>query len=267
MVEYISLSYWDLAFASVFILINGIISIAFQLGLAKKLFIVAIRMFVQLSIVALLLKSIFAISSLWLTLAVALIMGLFAGREILARQTRVIKGFWGYSIGAGSIMFAGFMVTIFALSTQIQPKPLYSPQFALPLLGMILGNLMTGVSLALDSLTSIFDREKNAIEARLLLGKTRYQAMLPFMRIALRAGFMPIINSMAAMGIVSLPGMMTGQILSGVDPQEAVKYQILILFLIAGATGLGVISSVFLSAYRLSDNRDRLRLDRLKIKK
>ena len=74
---------------------------------------------------------------------------------------------------------------------------------------------------------------------------------------------MPIINSMAATGIVSLPGMMTGQILSGVDPTEAVKYQLLVMFLIGGATGLGVLLATFGSVWRLTDERHRLRLERL----
>jgi putative ABC transport system permease protein len=74
---------------------------------------------------------------------------------------------------------------------------------------------------------------------------------------------MPIINSMAATGVVALPGMMTGQILAGVDPAEAVKYQILIMFLIAGATGTGVLLAVLGTAWRLTDDRHRLRLDRL----
>ena len=264
MTGYISLSYWDIALAAVFILLNGAISIAFRLGLAKKLFIVALRMVVQLSLVALILKTIFAISSPWLTALVAIMMGLFAGREIWARQERKLSGIWGYGIGAGTMMGAGIFVTLFALGTQIQADPWWNPQFALPLFGMILGNVMTGASLALDNLTSTLERERTAIEARLLLGKNRWQALLPFIRRALRAGFMPIINAMAAMGIISLPGMMTGQILSGIDPAEAVKYQILILLLIGGATGLGVIGATLLSAFRLSDNRDRLRLDRLK---
>jgi len=87
--------------------------------------------------------------------------------------------------------------------------------------------------------------------------------MRPFTRRALRTGFMPIINSMAATGIVSLPGMMTGQILSGVDPTEAVKYQLLVMFLIGGSTGLGVLMAVLGSVHRLMDDRHRLRLDRL----
>jgi putative ABC transport system permease protein len=263
MTSYISLSYWDLAAGAVFLVLNGMISIAFKLGLEKKLAIVSVRMVVQLLLVGMVLKWIFAISSPWLTAGVALMMGLLAGREIWARQDRRLSGVWGFGIGAGAMMFAGMFVAIIALNTQIQPDPWWSPRFALPLFGMILGNTMNGVSLALDSLTTTVDRERLAIEARLLLGKPRWRAMRPFIRTSLRAGFMPIINAMAAMGIVSLPGMMTGQILSGVAPQEAVKYQILILLLIGGATGLGVIGATLASAHRLTDDRHRLRLDRL----
>jgi putative ABC transport system permease protein len=85
------------------------------------------------------------------------------------------------------------------------------------------------------------------------------------MQEAMRRGFMPLINSMAAAGVVSLPGMMTGQILAGVPPGEAVRYQLLIMFLIAGATGLGVMSAVLSGAWRLTDARHRLRTDRLAV--
>lgn len=264
MTGYLSLSYFDLAMAAVFILFNGLISIAFKLGLAKKLLIVSLRMVVQLLLVGALLSWIFAVSSMWLTGLIALAMVLFAGREIWARQERRIAGIWGFGIGTSAMMFAGMLVALIALNTQIQPDPWWSPRYALPLFGMILGNTMTGVSLALDTLNGMVVREKTAIEARLLLGMNRWQAMRPFARASLRSGFMPIINSMAAMGIVALPGMMTGQILSGVAPQEAVKYQILVMFLIGGATGLGVIGATFAAVMRLSDDRHRLRLDRLK---
>jgi putative ABC transport system permease protein len=86
----------------------------------------------------------------------------------------------------------------------------------------------------------------------------------PSLRTALRDGMMPIINAMSAAGIVSLPGMMTGQILAGAEPTEAIKYQILIFFLIAGATALGVLVAVCGGAWRLTDSRHRLRLDRLR---
>lgn len=97
-----------------------------------------------------------------------------------------------------------------------------------------------------------------------MLGVTRQIAMAPVTREALRSALMPVINSMAATGVVSLPGMMTGQILGGVPPSEAVKYQILVMFLIAGGTGLGAVTAVLGGVYRLTDTRHRLRLDRFK---
>jgi putative ABC transport system permease protein len=260
---YIALTYWDIALAAVFLVLNGVLSIALNLGLERQLAIAAARMIVQLLLVGLVLKAIFAISALWLTALVALVMGAFAGREIWARQERRLAGAWGYGIGFGAMMMSGLLVTLVALTSQIQPDPWWSPRFALPLFGMILGNTMTGVSLGLDTLNGTLHRERRAIEAQLLLGNSCREAVTPFARKALRSGFMPIINSMAATGVVSLPGMMTGQILSGVEPTEAVKYQLLIMFLIGGATGLGVLGAVLASLWRLTDHRHRLRVDRL----
>ncbi len=263
MSSYISLTYFDLALASIFLMINGLLSIWLQLGLARKLLIASVRMIIQLVIVGLLLKSLFSIASPWLTLLVALAMLTIAGREVWARQERRLLGLWGYGIGTSAMVLAGAGITIIALSTMIGPSPWWTPRFALPLLGMVLGNAMTGISLALDTLHSSIIRERVAIEARLLMGYDRWRALRPMMRRALRSGFMPIINAMAATGIVSLPGMMTGQILSGVDPDEAVKYQLLVMFLIGGSTGLGVLLATIGSVWRLTDDRDRLRLERL----
>ena len=155
------------------------------------------------------------------------------------------------------------VVTLFALTTQVQPDPWYHPRYALPLLGMILGNTMTGVSLGLNTIGTLVSRDKAAIESQLALGETWHVAVRPVLREAMRSGLMPIINSMSATGLVFLPGMMTGQILSGVEPFDAIKYQILIMFLIAGGTGIGVVTAVHAAAARLSDSRHRLRLDRL----
>jgi putative ABC transport system permease protein len=161
------------------------------------------------------------------------------------------------------MLLAAGLVTLFALATQISPDPWYDPRYALPLLGMILGNTMTGISLGLQTLTTGLARDRSAVEARLALGATRWQAVLPVTRGAVRHALMPIVNSMAATGLVFLPGMMTGQIMAGAEPQEAVKYQMLVMFLIAGGTSIGAVSAVVGGVYRLTDARHRLRLDRL----
>lgn len=257
------LTYWDLAAASIFLILNAVFSIMLGLGLTRTLIVSALRMTVQLLLVGLILKTIFLSGSLWWTLLAATVMAGFAGREIWARQSRRLLGLWGPGLGAGAMLMSGTFVTAYALAGQIRPEPVWEPQYALPLFGMILGNTMTGVSLGLDTLHTALVQGKREVEAQLLLGRTRWEATRPFTRQALRSGFTPVINAMAATGVVALPGMMTGQILSGVDPQEAVKYQLLIMFLLGGATGLGVLGATFASVWRLTDQRHRLRLDRL----
>jgi putative ABC transport system permease protein len=262
-VNFISLTYWDLVLASLLLLVGGFASLYLRLGLERQLGIAALRMVVQLMIIGLILKALFAIvSPLWTALA-ALFMVLMAGREVMARQERNFSGFWSYGLGTSSLMLAGTLVTVLALTTQVRPDPWFDPRYAIPLLGMILGNTMNGISIGLDRLLTTAARERQAVEARLALGHDRMQAFAPLIRNACRSGLMHIVNSMSAAGVVSLPGMMTGQILAGIDPTEAVKYQILILFLIAGATGIGVLTAVIAAALRLTDNRHRLRLDRL----
>lgn len=236
---------------------------ALELRLERQLAIATVRMVVQLTLVGYVLAALFAaVSPLW-TSAAALAMILFAGREITVRQKRRLVGGWSFGLGAGCMLVAAGTVTMLALLTQLRPDPWYHPRYALPLLGMVLGNTMTGISLGLDVLTSSIARDRGGVEARLALGATRREALLPVTRDALRSGFMPIINSMAAIGLVSLPGMMTGQILAGVNPVDAVKYQLLVMFLIAGGTGIGTLLAVVGGGYRLTDDRHRLRLDRI----
>ncbi len=261
--SYIDLDELDLALAALLVVLNGGLSLALQLGLARQLAIATLRMIVQLLLVGLVLEVLFSlVSPLWTGLA-ALAMLLFAGREIMARQERRLTGFWAYGLGTSCMLVAATLVTMFALVVQVSPDPWYHPRYSLPLLGMVLGNTMTGISLGLHTLTTGLTRDRAAVEARLALGATRYEAVLPVSRAAMRTALMPIINSMAATGLVALPGMMTGQILAGADPVEAVKYQILVMFLIAGGTGLGATSAVMAGGHRLTDARHRLRLDRL----
>ena len=259
----IPLDLLDLALAGLLVLLNGFLSLALQLGLARQLGVATLRMIVQLALIGLVLTWLFATVSPALTALAALTMVLFAGNEIRLRQARRLKGFWAYGLGTSCMLLAAGVVTVFALTTQVRPEPWYHPRFALPLLGMILGNTMTGISLGLDTLTTGLVRERSAVEAQIALGATRREALLPVTRSALRAALMPIVNSMAATGLVALPGMMTGQILAGAPPAEAVRYQILIMFLIAGGTGLGAIAAVLGGGHRLTDGRHRLRLDRL----
>ncbi len=259
----ISLSPFDLSMAAVLVVVLAFISLILKLGIARSIVIAAIRTVVQLLLIGLVLKTLFAyVDLLWVAL-LSIFMLLLAGREVMARQQRRFGGLWGYGLGTLSMFISSFTLTVYALIVIVGTDPWYTPQYAIPLLGMMLGNTMTGVSLALDKLTTTAWQQRAVIEARLILGQDWRTAIGDITRDSVRVGMIPMINAMAAAGIVSLPGMMTGQILSGTEPMEAVKYQILIMFLITAGTGFSAMLATWIGARHLFDDRQRLRLERL----
>ena len=260
----ISLTTLDLTIAAALVLLLGVATAILKLGVSKTLYIAAIRTTVQLLLIGLVLKVLFENVHLgWMAL-LATVMLLVAGREVMARQKRPFAGRWGYGLGTLSMFVSSFVLTLFALIAIIGTEPWYQPQYAIPLLGMMLGNTMNGVSLAMDRLTESAYQQRMIIEARLALGQHWREAIGNIARESTRVGMLPMINAMAAAGIISLPGMMTGQILAGAPPLEAVKYQILIMFMITAGTGFATVLATWLGAKRLFDDRHRLRLERLR---
>ncbi len=260
----ISLSPLDLALAAALVALLAALSFSMRLHLQRQIIIAAARMTVQLMLIGFVLKALFSYVHLGWIVVVAFVMLLAAGREVTVRQKRRFAGWWGFGLGTVSMFISSFSITVLALTVIIGPQPWYEPQYAIPLLGMLLGNTMNGVSIGLDRLTAAAWDQRTLIEGRLMLGSAWHQAIENLRSESIRSGLIPIINSMMAAGLVSLPGMMTGQILGGNPPMEAVKYQILIMFLIAGGTGLGTVAAVWMGSRRLFDERQRLRLDRLR---
>lgn len=257
------LGWLGLGMAAALLAINGAISLAFRLGLERTIVTASARMVAQLAAVGLVLKVIFEAQSPWVTLLAALLMAGVASFEAVSRLERPFAGWRVHGLGAATLLVTGLLGAVFASAGVIGPEPWYQPRVVLPILGMILGNTLTGISLVLDTMTDMATRERPSIEARLALGQDRFTAFEAVLRRALRTGLTPILNAMAVAGVVSLPGMMTGQILAGGDPLEAAKYQIMILFVIAGATALAVTATAIGGVRLLSDERHRLRLDRL----
>lgn len=259
----ISLNYIDLSIAALLVMGLAALTALLRLDLGKKIIIAAIRTAVQLSLIGIVLKTLFENSHLGWVMLLFIVMLSIAGYEVMARQTQRFKGLWAYGIGSFSMFISSFTIAVFTLLAVIQPDPWYTPQYAVPLLGMLLGNTMTGIALGVNHLTQTTASQQAVIEARLLLGQSWKEAIADIQRHSVKVGLIPMVNAMAAAGIISLPGMMTGQILAGTPPIEAVKYQILIMFLISAGTGLGTISACYLSAKHLFDGRHRLRTDRL----
>lgn len=259
-----SLGPLDLAAASAAMLGGAALSLALSLGVHRSILIAAARMVVQLLLVGVLLRWVFAQGSPWITALIVLVMLLAAAHQVGARHDRRLEGGWHILIGGVPTTLTTTGVVLLALLTTLRPVPWYDPRQAIPLTGIVLGTAMNAASVALHHLFDAVARERGAIEARLALGSDRTAAFHDLVRSATRAGLLPSLNQMAAAGVVTMPGIMTGQLLAGMDPSTAAKYQIVLMFLLAGASFFAAFGAVRLAVLRLTDDRHRLRLDRMR---
>lgn len=260
--NYLSLSYGQLAISCLLILVNVALSLQLRLGLERSLLVASIRMVIQLLLIGYVLEWLFTLSDPFSVLAIALLMAGIAGISAVNRTSRRFKGIYWQSLL--SVLVAAFLVTNLSVVGIIQVKPWYNPQYLIPMLGMILGNTLTGISLGLERFMEGLVTNRNGIETLLALGATRWEATHREVQTAVKTGMIPTINSMMVMGLVSLPGMMTGQILAGASPIDAVRYQIVIVFAIASGSALGTIGVVLLAWLTLLSSNHQLRSDGLR---
>jgi putative ABC transport system permease protein len=251
----------DLAVAAGLVLIAGIISVVLGLGLEKRLAWAATRTVVQLLAVGYVLDWVFGADRSWLVLTVLLVMTIAATRAAVKRSSRSFAGVHAQTFV--TLLITGTLTTGTVTQIVIGVSPWYEPQYVIPLMGMVFGNSLTGISLCLDHLLETLDDRRDRIEMQLALGATAWEAARESLREAIRRGMIPIINAMSVAGIVSLPGMMTGQILAGESPLVAVAYQVVVMFMIAAATALGAMLTALLVHRRLFDDQHRLRAERI----
>ncbi|MCA9138969.1 MAG: iron export ABC transporter permease subunit FetB [Planctomycetales bacterium] len=265
MTPYIELSNGQVALAALLIVINGVVSVSMGLRLEKTLAIASVRTVVQLSLVGVVLSWVFSVDRWYVVIAIASLMTIVAGFAAAGRSKRTFPGI--RAIATTSVWSCAWLLTGYVLLVVFSDLPKwYEPQYAIPLLGMVLGNTLNGISVGLSTLTESLMRARDQVETLVALGATRWEAAAEPMREAVRTGMIPIVNSMMVVGLVSLPGMMTGQVISGMDPAQAVRYQIVIMFLIAGSSALGTVSVVVLSVGRLFDVNHRFRIEMMRSK-
>lgn len=257
MPDYLELSNIQVGLAALLILVNAGVSLGLRLGLEKSLAVASTRTIIQLGLIGLVLEWVFRKNQPSIILSVIVFMTVVAGLTAVSRLQRRYDGIWINTLF--SMWISSWLVGVYALLFVFRGiEPWYQPQYLIPILGMILGNTLNGISIGLDTILDSFVTKRREIESRLALGATRWEAGRPELQRAVRSGMIPIINSMMIVGLVSLPGMMTGQLLSGTRPVEAIKYQIAIMFLIASATALGTVVTVVLASLKLMNTRHQL---------
>lgn len=220
-----------------FVLLAGATSVYHKLDLGRDLLVGTVRTFAQLFIMGYVLKFVFAAEMSWLVLLMYTGMVTAAVHIIKGRVKERTVSFVVPTFVAMLSSYA--LVTFMVTGVIVGAKPWWTPQYFIPLAGMIVGNSMTAIAIALDRLFSDLRARRAEVEMKLALGADYREASQDILRGAVKAGMIPSINSLMAVGLVSLPGMMTGQILSGTDPLIAIRYQIVVMLMIVASTSLG----------------------------
>lgn len=252
----------QLALALVFVLAAGAVSMAMSLGLHRNLLLGTVRTFAQLFLMGYALKFIFGLD---MALPVVGVVAL-----VVAASTHIVRGrVKERDVAFGVPVFLTMAAVYLVVSSVVTglvvgARPWWEPQYFLTIGGMVAGNSMTAIAIALDRLFSSLRRRRDEIEMKLCMGADYKEASAEIMREAVGAGMIPAVNSMMGVGLVSIPGMMTGQIIAGADPALASRYQIVVMLMLAAATALScfvVVSVVrrmcFGPEYQLLLRKDR----------
>ena len=223
-----------------FVMIAIFLSMAFKLGLGRDLIVTSIRATIQLLIVGYILKMVFGFNHPLVVVLMLLIMITVAAKNAAKRGKGLPHIFWKIFL---TISIVELITQGFLLGLQIVPA---TPQYVISISGMIIGNSMIIVNLFLNRLKGEVEMRKEEIQLVLSLGGSMKQSIYPILKQSIRSSLIPTIEGQKTIGLVQLPGMMTGQIIAGADPIQAVRFQLLIVFLIMSAASLTAIILGFL---------------------
>lgn len=228
-----------------------------RIKLLQKAAVSAFRMTIQLVLVGLYLKFIFELNNPWVNVGWIIIMIIIANHTVIRNAgLRVSTFFIPITIGIAS---STFLVTFILVVFAIRPVPFYDARYVIPIAGMILGNSLRSNVISLERFYSTIHETEKKYLTYLTMGATRYEATLPYLRSALKASLAPTVATMATIGLVSLPGMMTGQILGGSFPIVAIKYQIAIMIAIFTSSSIATLLNILLSTQFTFNEYDMLR--------
>lgn len=240
-----NLSIIQMVSAYIFVLIVLAIIRIRGISREKELIISTVRMTLQLTLTGYILVYVFKNSNPFVTILIVAFMEVFAIYNVYNR-TKFKLSSKLKKIIAISMAFGTLASLLYFLLVVVQISPWYNPRYFIPIAGMIIGNSMTAIALSVNGLVDGINARKNLIESALMLGATPKMATKEIVDNTFDSAILPTINSMVGMGIVFLPGMMTGQILSGTSPVTAIHYQIATMLGILGSVSLTVILFVHL---------------------
>jgi putative ABC transport system permease protein len=227
--DFLVLSWYDVVFSLMFVAGSYGLLRYWKLDLSQSLIIGSVRAFLQLTIMGYVLTYFFRQNNWVFMILLLLIMISIASFEGTRRQDIHIKNM--FLIFLGTMILTTFVILASILVFIMEVKPWYFPYAMIPIAGMIIGNATNSTSLSINRFVGELRHRQDEIETLLSLGAPPREAIIDAYRDSLKAALIPNINGMMMVGLVQIPGVMTGQILSGIDPLVAVKYQIIIMYM------------------------------------
>ena len=231
-----------LAASLALVALAGLLSYWQRAGLGKDLAIATVRSFFQLIAIGYALEIVFELDSVAWTLFIILVMLLVAAHTSAGRAKGIPHALLitNASIGVGAVLTIGLLVALGIFD--------FEAQFIIPIAGMVIGNTMTTCSLVMGRMRDDVGDHRGQIETALALGATSRQAVQPTVRRSIRSAMIPIIDTTKTVGLIKLPGAMTGMILAGASPMEAVQLQIVVMYMLTAATAFTALAAAYLTA-------------------
>lgn len=244
----------SLLFTSVLVLLSLFISFKEELGFEKDILVAALRAFIQLTIAGFILTKIFDADSIYINIIAILIIILNASWNA-SKRGETIEDSFRISLISISITTVGILV-ILLVSGSLK----FVPSQVIPITGMIAGNSMSALGVSYSNLVNFFTDNYQRVQERLALGATPREASIGLIRQTIAQGLLPTIDQAKTMGLVSLPGMMTGLLFAGVTPTKAILYQIMVMFIMISAASITVFISTYFAYQTFFSDREELKL-------
>ncbi|RXK84107.1 iron export ABC transporter permease subunit FetB [Chlorobaculum sp. 24CR] len=237
--QIIEISIPQLLLALLFIVVAQATSFVHKLGLNRDISIGTVRTVSQLFVMGYALTFIFGAQNVWLTLGIFVVMVFSA---VFIVRGRVREKQIAYEIPTFLTMLSSYFLTaLFVSWLVIGVEPWWEPRYFIPTAGMVIGNSMSALAISIERMFSQMRQQRELVEMKLCLGANYKEASRDIFKGAVKAGMIPSINAMMGVGLVFIPGMMSGQILAGADPLTAIRYQIVVMFMLVGSTAMSTI--------------------------
>ncbi|KAI0337041.1 UPF0014-domain-containing protein [Trametopsis cervina] len=256
------LNWENVGLAFSFIVFDAVFSRIFGLGIGNSLITAAVRCVVQLSLVALILQKVFETNSPWAVAGIAFLLNLMGTIETVVNKAKRRFDYIFPSVLVGMLV-STIPVSTIGIRFAMSVDPFWIPEQYIPIVGMLCGSTISGIVVAVGYVLKELHENRDKVETYLAFGASRFEACKPIATDALRLALTPNINQMSVLGIIAIPGMMTGAILGGSSVQQAARLQMVIMFMISSSTALASIVTTILALSIVVDNEHRIRSDRI----